>query len=194
MPSSWLAGVGVAFSCGLNATLPLLILGLADRVSTTVTLRGPFEYLSSNAGLVILLLLLPIELVADKIPKVDSRSDIVHSVVRPLAGAIASMAIGSQFDLPWWATGMLGLAIAGTAHGYKMQARPQITVATKGFGNPYASVVEDIGAVLVAIVSIVNGWLTILVIPLVGVWIMRTYRRLISGQSRVLRLVTPQKR
>lgn len=194
MPNIWLSGAGVSFACGLNATLPLLILALADRITDTIDLQGRFAFLSSNAGLLILLLLLPIELIVDKIPQLDSISDLAHSVLRPVAGAIAFMAIGSQDSVSPWLTGLLGLAIAGAVHTWKMQTRPSITGATKGLGNPYASVVEDIIAIVVTIASLVSGWLAIPAVMLGAVWLRRTYQRLVSGESRMIRLFTPKPR
>ena len=194
MPNAWLSGAGVAFACGLNATLPLLILGLADRISDGITLEGRFDFLSSNAGLLILLLLLPIELIGDKIPQLDSINDLLHTVLRPVAGSIAFMAIGSQESLNPWITGTLGLVIAGIVHTWKMRTRPSITGATKGLGNPFASLVEDTVAICVTIASLISGWLALLAVPLGVAWLWRTYGRLVSGESRLIRLFTPRPR
>jgi hypothetical protein len=194
VPTAWLSGAGVAFACGLNATLPLLILGLADRISDGITLEGRSEFLSSNAGLLILLLLLPIELIADKIPQLDSINDLLHTLLRPVAGAIAFIAIGSQESLNPWLTGTLGLLIAGGVHAWKMRTRPAITGATKGLGNPYASLVEDTVSICVTIASLVSGWLALVAVPLGVAWLWRTYARLVSGQSRLIKRFTPRPR
>jgi uncharacterized membrane protein len=194
VPNAWLSGAGVAFACGLNATLPLLILGLADRISDGITLEGRFDFLSSNAGLLILLLLLPIELIGDKIPQLDTINDLLHTLLRPVAGAIAFMAIGSQESLNPWITGTLGLAIAGVVHAWKMRTRPSITGATKGLGNPFASLVEDTVSIVVTIASLVSGWLALVTVPLGVAWLWRTYGRLVSGESRLIRLFTPRAR
>jgi len=193
VPNIWLTGAGVAFSCGLNATLPLLILALADRITSHIELQDPFDFLSSNAGLFILMLILPIELIADKLPQIDSINDLLHSALRPAAGAMAFMAIGSQESgTSAWITGFLGLAIAAVVHAWKMRTRPAITGATRGLGNPYASLVEDTIAVAVTIVSLVSGWLALLAIPLGVAWLGRVYSRIVAGKSRFIRLFSPR--
>jgi hypothetical protein len=84
-----LAGLGLSSSAGLNAYLPLLILALADRATSTVNLDKPYDLLSSTWGIIILLLLLPIELIADKFPRADHLNDLLHTVLSPAAGHFA---------------------------------------------------------------------------------------------------------
>ena len=92
----FLTGAGLAASAGLNAYLPILILALADRTTSFVDLPTPYNWLSSNVGLLVILLLLPLELIPDKIAKVDHVSDLIHSAIRPALGAAAFMAVASQ--------------------------------------------------------------------------------------------------
>ena len=78
-----LTGIGLAAGTGLNAYLPLLVLALADRFTDVIELDTPWDIFSSFWGLVVLLLILPLELIPDKIAKVDHVSDLVHSAIRP---------------------------------------------------------------------------------------------------------------
>jgi len=64
-----LTGLGLAAPAGLNAYIPLLALALADRATTLVTLEAPYDALSSNLGIAILIVLLTIEVAVDKIPE-----------------------------------------------------------------------------------------------------------------------------
>jgi uncharacterized membrane protein len=188
-----LSGAGLAVSAGLNATLPLLILGLADRISGSITLNDPFDFLSSNAGVLLLLVLLPIELIADKIPRVDHLNDRLHSVVRPISGAICFMAIADQEEeLNLWIAGILGLAITGVVHGWKMRIRPRITAATRGMGNSYASLIEDFIAIIVSLIAVTMPWGVPIAVAIGLAGLTRAYRRLVAGESSVIRAITPR--
>ncbi len=168
MFTTLLAGTGFSFSSGLNAYLPLLILALVDRLGTAIELDSPYDGISSNIGILILLLVLPIELIADKIPRLDHYNDMLHTVIRPLAGAFCFMAIASQDDdLNVWVAGAIGLLIAGATHAWKMKARPSITSGTNGLGNPFVSVLEDGVVIVVSILAAVVPLANIVAIPLV---------------------------
>src|SRR6476646_8854300 len=83
-----LAGFGLAGAAGLNAWLPLLIVGLTARFTNVITLHEPYSLLSNGWVLLALLILLGIEVFADKIPAIDSINDAIHTFIRPAAGAI----------------------------------------------------------------------------------------------------------
>jgi hypothetical protein len=159
--SAIFTGLGLAPSAGLNAYIPLLTLALADRFTDRITLDRPYDFISSAAGIIILLLLLTIELIADKVPGIDHANDLLQSAVRPASGAILMMASTHHSDAMNPVVAMfIGLLLAGVVHGVKATARPAITVATGGLGNPIVSMVEDgvsgltsILAVLVPIAS-----------------------------------------
>jgi len=80
-------GFGLATAAGLNAYIPLLLLGVAGRLGYA-DLGAPYMLLSGNAGLAVLAVLLLVELLADKVPGVDHVNDIVNTVVRPTAGGL----------------------------------------------------------------------------------------------------------
>jgi hypothetical protein len=155
-------GLALATAAGLNGYLPLLIVALADRAAESFNLDQPYDFISSSAGIVILLLLLTVELVADKIPRIDHLNDLVQSAIRPAAGAVLFMAVAHPDDPVHPLVAMLlGLVVAGAVHWYKTTSRPLITVNTGGVGNPIVSLVEDALCAAVTVVS--------LILPLVGV-------------------------
>jgi hypothetical protein len=187
-----LSGFGLASGAGLNAYLPLLILALADRFTNVIDLDTPWDILSSFWGLVILLLILPLELIPDKIAGVDRVSDLLHTAIRPGAGAIAFMAVSSEVEnFQMVIAFILGLVIAGAVHWLKASARSQITETTKGIGNPLVSLLEDALAVIFAIVAVFAPYGIIAVVPLGLLLLVRTYRRMQSGQTRMMALFDP---
>lgn len=183
----FLTGTGLAASAGLNAYFPILILALADRTTNFVNLPTPYDWLSSNVGLLVILLLLPLELIPDKIARVDHVSDFIHTAIRPGAAALAFMAIAHQDDQIHliWAL-IFGLVIGGAVHWVKASSRPAISRNTRGLANPIVSLLEDALAAVLAIVAIFLPWGVLVVAP-AGFWLLnRMYKRMKSGESRIM--------
>lgn len=177
MNSPMLAGCALAASAGLNAYIPLLVLAIAGRASDKVDLVRPYGFLGSTLTIVIILALLTIEIIVDKIPRLDYINDLVQSVLRPASGGLILMAIthATRPVNPFVAM-VLGLAIAAAVHIYKMLARPGITAATNGLGNPMVSMVEDGLSGVTAITAVLLPILGVAV-ALVSAWLLRlTYR------------------
>ena len=142
--SAILGGFGISAPAGLNAWLPLLMVGLAGRFTNLIKLKAPFDTLTNTWVLVALSILLMIEIFADKIPAIDTINDIVHTFIRPVAGGILFAAhSGAVGGLDPTASFILGLMSAGSVHAVKATARPVITATTGGIGNPLVSFLED---------------------------------------------------
>jgi len=100
--------------------------------------------------------LLLIEMTVDKIPAVDTVNDVIHTVVRPAAGAVLFASSSNVISDVNPALAMIcGLLMAGGVHAAKATARPVITATTAGLGNPVVSLLEDVVSAITAIVSIV---------------------------------------
>jgi hypothetical protein len=183
-----LTGLGLAPPAGLNAYIPLLVLALADRFTARVTLVRPYNFLSSFGGIAVLLILLTIEIVADKIPGVDHANDLIQSAIRPASGAILMMAAthhGNRLN-PVIAM-IIGLVLAGAVHAVKATARPAITISTGGLGNPVISVIEDGIATLTSILAVLAPIVAIVLMLLFAVllwWLYKKIRRLTIFRSR----------
>ena len=85
------------------------------------------------------------EFFADKIAWVDSAWDAVHSIVRPVGGALLSMAIIDGGD-PAWQVGslLLGGGAALIAHAGKAGARTLVNASPEPFSNVAVSTGEDV--------------------------------------------------
>lgn len=192
MITIFLTGIGLAASAGLNAYFPILVLALADRTTNFVNLPTPYDWLSSNVGLLVILLLLPLELIPDKIAKVDHISDFIHTALRPGAAALVFMAVAHQdggFQIVWAL--LFGLIVGGAVHWLKASSRTAITENTRGLGNPIISLLEDALSMILAIIAIFLPWGVLVVIPL-GFWLLnRSYSRMRTGESRVISLFKP---
>ncbi|MDW5323420.1 DUF4126 domain-containing protein [Plantactinospora sp. KLBMP9567] len=186
-----LTGTGLAASAGLNAYIPLLTMGLLARYTDVVNLPGGWQWISNGWVLAILVVLLAIEVVADKVPVVDHVNDVVQTLVRPTAGGLAFGAgsgaetvtvsdPGQFFGSSQWVPVVIGVLIALGVHGVKAAARPVINAGTAGFGAPVASTAEDATSVVFSLTAIllpVLVLLFLLVVPLFVIWVVRRRRR-----------------
>ncbi|MFF2270646.1 DUF4126 domain-containing protein [Agromyces sp. NPDC058136] len=183
-----LTGTGLALAAGLNAWIPLVILGALDRFTGLVELPTAWAWLANEWVLLILVVLLVVEFVADKIPGLDSVNDLVQTVVRPTAGGLAfSSGIGSEtvavtdpetfFASSQWVPIAVGVGLALLVHLAKAAARPVINTATAGVGAPIASAVEDAGSFTLAFAAILAPVLVILGIVLLAIAVVLVVRR-----------------
>jgi hypothetical protein len=182
-----IGGIGAAFglstSAGLNAYIPMIIVAFAARFPSTdpmIHLTEPYDVLSSWWMIGILFILLIIEMTVDKIPAVDTINDLIHTFVRPTAGAILFAASANVItDLsPVIALGA-GLILAGSVHATKAAVRPVVTASTAGTGNWLVSIIEDVVATIVSILVILIPVLGLLAFALamVGIFILLRRRR-----------------
>jgi len=186
MIAAVLSGTGLAASSGLNAYLPLLILALADRFSGVVELNGRWSSLSSPWIIVGLLIILPVELVGDKIPRIDHVNNKIHSVIRPIIGGICMAAVASQDNgynvvLAF----AVGLVVAGAVHWFKFKVRPAITRATAGIGNPILSMVEDVAVVLTSLSAALLPFAVVAILPMSAWIVWRSSESLQSPSGRL---------
>lgn len=168
-------GTGLATAAGLNAWMPLLVLGLADRFLPAVELPAAWAWLSSDLALWIMGALLVVEIVADKIPAVDSVNDAIQTFVRPAAGGVVFGAGTSAqtvdvadpsafFAETAWVPIIIGVVIALAVHGVKAAVRPAANIATGGMAAPVISTVEDVSSFVLAVLAIVVPVLAVLLI------------------------------
>ncbi|MDQ0612505.1 hypothetical protein QF046_000146 [Microbacterium sp. W4I4] len=169
----FIIGTSLAASAGLNAWMPLFLLGLADRFLPGVQLPGGWSWLSSDLSLWIIGALLVLEIVADKIPALDSLNDVVQSILRPASGGIAfgagasaqTLAVddpASFFSSNAWVPVVIGVVVALVVHVTKATTRVAANATTGGLAAPVLSTVEDGASFLLAAAAIVIPVLAVL--------------------------------
>jgi hypothetical protein len=124
------------------------------------------------------------EFFADKIAWVDSLWDAIHSVVRPVGGALLSMAIIDGGD-PAWQVGsfLLGGGAALLAHAGKAGARALVNASPEPFSNVIVSTGEDIataGLLGLAIANPIAAALIALILVILSLWLVLSARRLLK--------------
>jgi hypothetical protein len=124
------------------------------------------------------------EFFADKIAWVDSAWDAVHSVVRPVGGALLSMAIIDGAD-PAWQVGsfLLGGGAALLAHAGKAGARTLVNASPEPFSNIAVSTGEDVataGLLGLAIANPIAAALIALILVILSLWLVISARRMLK--------------
>lgn len=131
------------------------------------------------------------EFFADKIPWVDSAWDTVHSVVRPLGGALLSMAIIDGGNPGWQvASLLLGGSAALLAHAGKAGARTLVNASPEPVSNIAVSTGEDVvtgGLLALAIANPVASAAIALLLVLLSLWLV------IAARRALRRLIAPKR-
>lgn len=174
----FLSGMALAAPAGLNAYIPLLGVALAQRFGWLV-LREPFDIMGEwwMIGLIVVLLL--VEVVADKIPAVDHVNDVIQTLVRPAAGGVLAASTSGAGTAGTTALVVIGVLLAGGVHAAKALTRPAVNAATGGAGAPVASVTEDVGALVLTVLAIVVPVLALVAVAAFfagGWWVVRRRR------------------
>ena len=164
---------GLSTSAGLNAYIPMLTVALLAKFTRLVELQEPWTALTSWWIIVLLAILLVIEELADKIPAVDTVNDVIQTLIRPTAGAVLFAATTqSTINMHPVLAFACGVVLAGSVHVVKSGARPVVTAATAGTGNPVVSTIEDIISGVTSFISVIFPvlvvfWLILLVTAVV---------------------------
>jgi hypothetical protein len=132
------------------------------------------------------------EFFADKIAWVDSAWDAVHGFIRPLGGALLSLAIVDADDPAFQvASFLLGGGAAFVAHAGKAGARTLVNASPEPFSNVVVSSAEDLatgGLVALAIANPIAAALIALILVLASIWLVIAARRLLR------RIIEPKRR
>ncbi|HET9354626.1 MAG TPA: DUF4126 domain-containing protein [Sphingomicrobium sp.] len=134
------------------------------------------------------------EFFADKIAWVDSAWDAVHSFIRPLGGALLSLAIVDSADPIWQiASFLLGGGGALVAHAGKAGARTLVNASPEPFSNVAVSTAEDVatgGLLALAIANPIAAALIAAVLVVASLWLVLAARRALK---RLIDRVNPPK-
>lgn len=174
---------GLSASAGLNAYIPLLLVGLLARYTNFINLSQPWDTLANPWIILLLCFLVIIEMLADKIPAVNHVNDLIQTLIRPAAGAIAFAASANVVtDVSPVLALAAGLLVAGTVHVAKAGAvRPMVTATTGGAGNIPVSIAEDVISTVLSFLAIVMPFLvgTLLIVfgALIVYWLYRRANR-----------------
>lgn len=176
--------LGFSFAAGINLYATVAILGLASRYHW-VDLPPQYQVFDNNIIIAVALTLYVVEFFADKIPWVDTMWDAVHTVVRPIGGAVIAVAtLGHASPATETLVALLGAALATSTHVTKTGTRAIANTSPEPFSNWILSLGEDgfvvaLGALALAypaaaaiVVLVSLGLLAAL-----SIWLFRAARR-----------------
>jgi hypothetical protein len=139
--------IPLAFASGLNVYATVAVLGLCEHFHL-VDLPPQFRAFDHPAIIGIALAMYAVEFVADKIPWFDSVWDAVHTVVRPIGGALVAVnAMGHASPVMTALAALLGGSIAMTTHVTKAGTRAAVNTSPEPFSNWVLSLSEDAVAI-----------------------------------------------
>ncbi|MFJ9596204.1 DUF4126 domain-containing protein [Streptomyces virginiae] len=131
------------WASGINAYAVVLLLGIFGRTGLTDEVPASLQ---RTDVLIVAAVLFLCEAVADKIPYVDSIWDAVHTVVRPVTGAvIGALLAGQSGSLSDITAGAVGGTTALASHFVKAGTRMAINTSPEPFTNVGMSIAEDLG-------------------------------------------------
>lgn len=180
-----LAAFGLAASAGLNAYIPLLVIGLLARFTNLVQLASPWDTLTNEWVLALLIVLSLVEFFADKVPAVNHINDAIQTFVRPVAGAIVFAASAQVItDIHPVLALAAGVLVSGGVHAAKSAAvRPAVTATTGGAGNVPVSVAEDVVAAVVSFIAVVVPVILTVAVIICGILIVYLFIRRSNRQQ-----------
>jgi hypothetical protein len=176
--------LGFSFAAGINLYATVAILGLASRYGW-VALPEQFKVFDNDLVIGAALVLYVIEFVADKIPWVDSAWDAVHTIVRPVGGAL--IAVGTLGDASPAVEGLvalLGGSLAAGTHFTKSGTRAVANTSPEPFSNWILSITEDLFVVGLGFVALKYPILAaaivlagVVLMAIFAAWIVRAVKR-----------------
>lgn len=132
-----------AFASGLNLYATIAVLGLVQRFQL-VWLPPQFEPFGNPVVIGVAVALYLVEFVADKIPWVDSVWDSVHTLIRPIGGALIAVAsLGDASPAMQGIIALLGGTVAAGSHVTKAGTRVAANASPEPFSNWFLSLAED---------------------------------------------------
>ena len=136
--------LGFSFAAGVNLYATVAILGLASRYGW-VSLPPQFAAFDNDIVIGAAIVMYAIEFFADKIPYVDSLWDLIHTLIRPVGGAlIAVTTLGDVSPTVEGLVAVLGGAVAASSHLTKTGTRAAANASPEPFSNWILSIGEDL--------------------------------------------------
>lgn len=185
----WALVLGSSLAAGLNLYLVGAGLGIAARFGL-ITLPGDLQVLSEPLVIAAFVLLYAVEFFADKIPVVDSIWDTIHTLIRPLGGAlVAYLALSNHEALSRSLGAVMGGTLALQTHLMKAGTRAVINTSPEPFTNWAASFSEDalvFSFLALIIYHPVIMIAVVLLVTLLAIWLLPKLWRLLKRISGTL--------
>ena len=176
--------MGFSFAAGINLYATVAVLGLAKRYGWVV-LPEQFAVFDNDIVIGAALVLYVVEFIADKIPWVDSLWDAVHTVIRPVGGALIAVGtLGEASPAVEGLVALLGGTLAAGTHFSKAGTRAVANASPEPFTNWALSISEDVFVIGLATLALkypaaaaVVVIVGVILMILFAAWIISALRR-----------------
>ena len=183
--------LGFSFTSGVNLYATVAILGLATRYGW-VDLPDQFQVFDNDLVIYGAIAMYLVEFLADKIPWVDSLWDAVHTVIRPLGGALVAVAaVGEASPAVEGLVAVLGGSIAATSHFAKAGSRAVVNTSPEPVSNSIASLLEDLLVFGLGLLVLLFPVVALILVGVLLVVILFFSVRLFRAARRRLRRAAP---
>jgi hypothetical protein len=177
--------LGFSLAAGVNLYATVALLGLASRYGW-VDLPAQFKVFDNPYIIGVALVMYVVEFFADKIPWFDSLWDAVHTLIRPIGGAlIAVAALGQSPDWMRVLAALLGGTVAASSHLTKAGTRAVANTSPEPFSNWLLSLGEDGFVVALGILTLSHPIAALVVVIALLVLIALFARLLVRGVRRI---------
>lgn len=181
--------LGLSFISGINLYATVAVVGFCTKYRLVEGLPAEFGILAHDAVIFVAILLYVLEFLVDKIPGLDTLWDLLHTLIRPLGGAmLALVQVGEASPALEVIAFMVGASMASAAHVSKAGVRLIINTSPEPFSNILVSLAEDVGAFGLAYMSLAHPKLglviTLVLLALIAFLMpvmLRTVRMLFSA-------------
>ena len=185
MPSLLALAAALGWVSGFRLYAVVFIVGMAGWVGW-IPLPEGLQVLQHPAMLAASGALLFVEFFADKIAWLDSIWDGLHTLIRPVGGALLALAVVDSADPTWQVIAfLLGGGAAFASHATKASARAAVNTSPEPFSNVVVSTVEDVatgGLLILAFANPVAALIVALVLLGLAIWGLwagyRAFRRM----------------
>ena len=144
------------WASGINAYAVVLVMGLLGRFGDVEAIPQALTRTDVLVGAAVLFL---VEMVADKIPYLDSTWDAIHTVVRPAEGATLGYLLGHESSsLDAAVSAAAGGFSALASHAVKAGLRVAVNSSPEPASNVAVSTAEDVTVAAVVTLAAFHPW------------------------------------
>lgn len=171
-------GIGLASVAGVRAFLPFVL-------ALTVALFGYFEPSASYSdaaggwvgfrGIAPFAVLAILEIVLDKVKRVERFFNTGMVPVRAVAGGLLAGAVAPEAEFVVWLVG--GAVISGAVAVLKVLLRPSASVASSGVSTSFLSLIEDVIGLVGGVISFFVPFLPALLVAFLLFFYARIRKR-----------------
>jgi hypothetical protein len=180
----------LGFASGVRLYAVLLVIGLVGFAGWVELPRGlailQHPWVLGAAGAMFV-----IELIADKVPGVDSIWDAIQTFIRIPAGAALAAGVMGGLDSAAWTTvaAIIGGSLAATSHFTKAGTRAAANTSPEPFSNLGLSVMEDLGTAGLLWLALTHPLIAlalVIVLVLAAAWLLPKLIRFVLRMLRAL--------